>query len=157
MYKFLSKNGQVIAFGLGLILTVVFFISVFGGIEEFNLMPEETQAETSIFNVGIWAAIILSVLCVIAAIAFGIFQMVTNPKGALMGIVGIAFLAIVVLAFYFGMDAESGSAGVKAAMVENAITSNQSAMINAGLGTALVLGFGAVAAFVLSEIYNIFK
>jgi hypothetical protein len=157
MYKFLSKNGQMLAFGLGLVLTVVFFISVFGGIEEFNLMPEETQAETSIFNIGIWAAIVLAVLCVIASIAFGLFQMITNPKGALIGIIGIAGLAVVVLAFYFGMDADGGSAGVVAAMEENAITVNQSKMINAGLGTALVLGFGAIAAFVLSEIYNIFK
>jgi len=41
MYKFLSKNGQLLAFVLGLVITAIFMFSVFSGLDTFNALAED--------------------------------------------------------------------------------------------------------------------
>ena len=36
MYKFLTKNGQLIAFGLGALITIIFLGVALSGMDEFN-------------------------------------------------------------------------------------------------------------------------
>ena len=98
MYNYLTKNGQVIAFGLGLLLSLVFFMIAFGGLEEFNALEEKARPaseEGNIFLFGLYSATGLAILCVIAMLGFGIYPVATDPKGALRGILG--FVAVVVV------------------------------------------------------------
>ena len=46
MYKFLSSNGQVLAFGLGALLSVLFLVSWLGGQESLNALPDDEKFKT---------------------------------------------------------------------------------------------------------------
>ena len=53
MYKFLAKHGQMLAFGLGIFVVLLFLIFAWMGLSEFNNMEEEAQTGSNIFNVGL--------------------------------------------------------------------------------------------------------
>ncbi len=162
MYNFLTKNGQTIAFGLGVVLVAIYFISVNSGLNEFNLLPEEQQSQTSIFNFGLNAAIGLTILSAIAMLVFGIYQIATNVKGSLKGIIGIAVLIIVFIVSY---NMSSGTAeteyiadAIKKYETDGRkITEGNLKFIGGSISTALVVITIAAGAFVLSEIRNFFK
>ncbi|MBK7342975.1 MAG: hypothetical protein IPJ06_07665 [Saprospiraceae bacterium] len=48
MYQFLNKYGQVAAFGLGLLITIVFFAIALAGADEFNGLSKEAQFQSGI-------------------------------------------------------------------------------------------------------------
>ena len=156
MYKFLTKNGQLLAFGLGVLVTIVFLLVIFAGLSDFNMLSKEEQFQSSIFNFGLSAAIALTVLAAVAAIAWGIFQMVTNPKGSLKGLVGVGALVVVFLIFYALASPETAGP-VKKVLLDFNVSDNQSKLISGSLYTALVLGIGDAVAFVVSEVINLFK
>lgn len=155
MYKFLSKNGQLVAFLIGLVITAIFLFSVFSGLSEFNALAEDQRATTNIFNFGLYAAAALTAICAITALLFGVVQTLTNPKGALTAIAALIGLA----ALFFAGQAIAGenSAGVVKMMGEFNVTDAQGTFINGAIGGGLLLMGLAMAAFVLSEIRNLFK
>ncbi len=158
MYQFLVKRGQAVGFGLGLLITVVFLISVFSGLERYSTMPEEEQVNTTIFNAGLYGAIALAVIAAVAMILFGLIHILSNFKGSLRGIIGFAALVVVFLVAYGTASGEAQ--GIIKGAVEKAgstITPGNLKFISGGITTALVLVAGAAAAFVLSEIRNFFK
>ncbi len=162
MYNFLTKNGQTIAFLLGVTLVAVFLINVTAGMASFEALPEEQQAETGIFNFGLSGAIVLVIVAAIAMLLFGIFQVVTNIKGSLKGIIGLVVLGLVFLIAY------NTTSGDPNPFIQGAIDKFQSAgngtitegnlkFIGGGITTVGVLVGIAVAAFVIAEIRNLFK
>ena len=156
MYKTLTKYGQLGAFLLGLIVIVVFFISVNSGLEEFNAMAKDDRPTTSIFNAGIYLTLGLLIVCAVVAVLFGLYQMVTNPKGALKAIIALAVLAILFFALYSSSAAETE--GIVGAAVEKFnVTDSSSKIISAGIKSTLILLALSVLAFVASEIRNFFK
>lgn len=155
MYNFLSKNGQLFAFLLGLIITVIFLFSVFGGLDEFNALAEEQRGTTGIFDFGLYAAIGLTILCGVLALLFGLGQTLFNPKGAIKGIIGLAVLAAV---YFIGQSmAGVDTAGVINTMKEFGVTGGQSSFINGAIGGGLILLGIAAVVFVISELLNFFK
>lgn len=156
MYKFLTKNGQLLAFGLGVLVTILFLVIIFAGLGEYNMLSKEEQFQSSIFNFGLAASIALTVLAGVAAIAWGLFQMVTNPKGSLKGLIGIAGLVVVFLIFY-AMATPETSGPVYKVLLDFGVTDTQSKLISGSLSTALILAIGAAVAFVVSEVINLFK
>lgn len=148
MYNFLIKKGQLVAFGVGLLITVIFLISVLSGVAEFDMMPEEQQGETSIFNPGISGAIILVVIAALAMLLFGLFQVFTNLKGSLKGLIGLGVLIVVFLIGYSSSGTDCNEEGMSAAACQ---------FVGGGITTALVLAGLAALAFVASEIRNFFK
>lgn len=155
MYKFLIKHGQVVAFGLGLLIILIFFGSVSAGMEEFSMLPEDQQKTSDIFNFGLYAAIVLSVLCAAVAILFGIYHVVDNPKGSLKGLLGVG--ALLAIFFVARSMAAPDTGKVAETAAEFNVTPSQSATISAALVTALVMASIAALAVVLSEIRNFFK
>lgn len=155
MYNFLSKNGQLFAFLLGLIVTAIFLFSVFGGLDEFNALAEDQRGTTNIFNFGLYAAAGLTVLCAAFALLFGLFQTFSDPKGALKGIIGLAMLA----GLYFAGQAMAGAdtAKVVDTLREFKVTDGQSGFINGAIGGGLLMLGLAMVIFILSEIRNFFK
>lgn len=155
MYKFLAKNGQTIAFGIGVLVTALFLISIFSGLETFSMQSDEEQFQTGIFDLGIIAAIGLAILCFIAAVVFGLMQMLGNIKGSLKGLLGIAALLAV---FFIAFSMAAPSTGELATVEETfKVTSGQSKFISAAIFSATAMALLAAASFVISEIVGFFK
>ena len=156
MYNLLVKHGQLIAFGLGLVITVVFLISVLGGLSGFQALEEGQQGTTTIFNAGLYGAILLTVLCVAGILIFGLYHTATNLKAASKFLIGFVALIVVFFVFYsMGAETETGKLG--ATLEKFNITGGVSKFISGALGTALTLAALAAGAFLLSEVRNLFK
>ncbi len=166
MYNFLSKNGQVVAFGLGVLLIVVFLVMSVpsAGGYYFENMSDEDIYKVDIFNFGIAAAIVLAVLCAAAMLLFGVFQMATNPKGSMKGILGVAVLVILFVVFY-SMAAGDADHPTVAQAIEKyedssegrAITAGNLKFISGATATGVLMIGLAFAALVITGIRNFFK
>ncbi|MBK8505623.1 MAG: hypothetical protein IPL46_27555 [Saprospiraceae bacterium] len=156
MYKLLTKHGQVAAFGVGLLVILIFLVSVFSGIDGFNALSKEDQYASTIFDIGIQLTIILFIVCAVVAVLFAIYQMISNPKGAIKGIVALVVL-VIAFAVLYGMSVPETTGPVAEAVKEFGLTETQSKGVSAGIKSTLILGGLAVAAFVFSEIRNLFK
>ncbi|RMG85061.1 MAG: hypothetical protein D6714_06730 [Bacteroidetes bacterium] len=156
MYNFLTKNGQVVAFGLGLVLSLLFYAVASSGLEAFNAIPEKEQPaspEGNIFLFGIYAAVALVALCILALLAFGIYQMITNPKEAVKGIIGVVILAVI-----FGIAYATSSDEISSTWnTEDVITPAISKYVGASIRTTGILIGISILAFIASEIRNFFK
>ncbi|KGE89432.1 hypothetical protein [Phaeodactylibacter xiamenensis] len=161
MYKFLTKNGQTLAFGLGVLITVIFLISVVSNMGEFTAMAEEKQMETTIFDFGLYGAMALAVIAAAAMVIFGLAQVVTSFKSSMKGILGFVALLVVFFVSYSMTDTDISP------YIQGAIdkfeqggaefTEGNLKFISGGISTTIVLVVVAAAAFVVSEITNLFK
>lgn len=156
MYKILTKHGQLAAFSLGLLVIIIFMVSVMSGIEGFNALSKEDQYSSTIFDMGIRLTLVLLAICALAALLFALYQTVTHPKAALKGIISLVVLVILFGVLYSTSVAET-TGPVADAVQEFGLSENQSKMVSAGIKSTLLLGGVAVAAFVISEIRNLFK
>ena len=156
MYQFLTKNGQLLAFGLGLVIAVIFLLSVFGGVDTFDALPKEEKGTTTIFNFGLMAAIALTVLCFIAALVFGIWQLIQHPKGSIKMLIGLGVM-LVIFFIFFGSAQDETSGKLFELVQENNISSTQNKFITGALWTGVVLALLAAGTFVVSEVRNLFK
>ncbi len=157
MYNFLSKNGQVIAFSVGAALTALFLLSAFSGLETFNMQSKEDQWTTNIFNVGFYAAIALTAICLAAAVVFGLLQMFGNFKGALKGIIGIVALVAIFFVIYSAVDPSAAPADVRAVEEQFEVTAEQSKFISGSIITTIALAGLALATFLIFEVINFFR
>lgn len=158
MYKTLTKNGQMFAFGLGLLLTLAFLGSIFSGIDAFNAFGEKDPAryDTTIFNLGIYAVIALAVLCAAAMLFFGIYQVATDIKGSMKGLIGFGVLLAIFGIAYSTATVETG--GIWDGLYKNfEVSAGNSKFISGAIATCLAMVGIAVVSFVLSEIRNFFK
>ncbi len=157
MYKFLTKNGQAVAFIGGLVITVFFFLIAINGMNKFNALPKEEQFTTSIFDFGLMGAIALIVVAAVATIAFALLQIFGNLRSSLAGIIGVVAMVGIFLVSYATASGEVTSDIARA--VENAggVSANNLKIIGGGITTALIMLGLATLAFVGSEIRNFFK
>lgn len=156
MYNFLTKHGTAVAFGLGVLVTLIALLTILGGLDEFNMLSDEEKGTTSIFNPAISMAIALTIACAVAILGFGLFHVVMDPRSALKFIIGFAVIIGLVFLFYSMADVEtSGKIGT---LIENGeLSANTSKWISGALSTTLVLLAGTFLAFIVSEIRNLFK
>lgn len=158
MYNFLTKNGQLLAFGLGLLITIIFLISVLGGMDGFNALGEDDKGTTGIFNAGLWAAIILVILGGIAIVLFGVYHAIQDPKGAMKFLIGIAGLLVVFFIFYAMAKPVTEEDGKIFSILQKFnISEGVHKFISGALATTVSLALLAAAAFLLSEVRNLFK
>ena len=154
MYKFLTKNGQLLAFGFGSLITVIFLLMVNGGVEEFtDLGKNPERFQTTIFDFGLMAAIGLAIAAAVIWLLFGLFQTVTNPKGAIKFLVGIAVIGIL---FGIAYNMADGNVTQKWADDFN-ITEGISKFVGGAITTTVGLCIAATVIFVLGELRNFFK
>jgi len=155
MYKFLAKNGQLVAFGVGVLITAGFLAGVLGGIENFMATAEDQRNQSDIFNFGLYAVIALTILGFVVALGFGLFQTLSNPKGAIKGIAG---LALIVGLFFAGQAlAGADSEGVKDALTEFNVTDGQSSIINGSIVGGIILAALTGIAFVGGELMSFIR
>ena len=159
MYTFLTRNGQTLAFGLGLVIVVLSLIIIFTNGDQFATIDDENNLaryDTTIFNFIMYAAAALIVACAIAAVLFGIYQVATNPKGALKGLIGLGLVVVLLLILYSTADPDT------AMLAEQAkdgffVNEGQSKFISGLISTALIMAGGAVLALAVSEVIAFFK
>lgn len=156
MYDFLVKRGEMLAFGLGIILVLIFLGTSLPNLDAFNALPEEQQNQSDIFNTGLWLAIILGGITAVVALGFGLLQLVTNPKGSIKVLLGLAVLAVIFGIFYATAEVETTGSIVKAS-ADFGVDDTTSKMITAAIRTAGTLTIVSVVAFILAELYNAFK
>ncbi len=156
MYKFLSKNGQAVAFGLGALLSALFLITWLTGAESLQAMAEEERPTTKIFDFGLLGAAFLVVAAAAALIVFGIIQTADNFKNSLKGIIGVVVLVAIFLIAFATSSVET--TGIVAEAAEKMGTSSNTVkMIGAGLTTMIILFAVTLVALIGSEVRNFFK
>lgn len=117
MYQFLTKHGQTLAFGIGLLLTVVFLGTVLSSDTGAIEAPDGTKDySVSMFNFGLWAAILLTVICAIAMVLFGVVQVASNLKRSWQGLAGLALLVVIFIIGYNLAPAEPDNRQIQLAI-----------------------------------------
>ena len=159
MYRFLTKNGQTLAFGLGAAVVVISLLIIFTNSGDFAAIADENNPnryDTGIFDFIMYASAALIVLCAIAAVLFGIYQVATNPKGAIKGLIGLALIVVLLVVLYSTADPNLDMLAVQAKdgfFVEP----GESKFISGLIWTALAMAGGAVLALAVSEVISFFK
>lgn len=166
MYKFLTKNGQLLAILLGVAVVAIFLITVFSGLgaegysvgDDLNQImkdaPEGEKPAFDFFNLGLGLTIGLIFIAAIAAVIFGLWQLISAPKQSLKGILGVVAIAAIFFAFYSSAEPAMANAGI---LDKFDVSDNVSKLISGGIWTTLILLAGAFAIMVLSEVRNLFK
>jgi len=105
MYAFLNKYGQALAFGVGVLVTLIFLVSIFSApeAEMESWLSESAGADkynTSAFDFGLYGSIFLTIIAFIIALVFGIGQLASDPKGSVKGLIGLAVLLVICFISY---------------------------------------------------------
>ncbi len=156
MYKFLSSNGQVLAFGLGALLSVLFLVSWLGGQESLNALPDDEKFKTGIFDAGILGATALVIIAALMLVGFGLYQTATDFKKSLKSIIGVVALILVfIIAYSTSTPDKTGMVGDAA--IKMGVSDNTQKLIGGGLTTMYIMMGLSLLALAASEIRNIFK
>lgn len=145
MYNFLSKNGQLVAFLVGVVLVLIFLAMAVpsAGDYYFDTMDDADIFGVDIFNFGILAAIALAALCAVGMILFGLYHVASNPKGSIKGILGVIAIVGLMFLFYTMASGEPDHATIAGA-VEKYETSSEGRFISEGnlkwIGSAIRMG-----------------
>lgn len=166
MYKFLTKNGQLLAILLGVAVVAIYLITVFSGLgaegysvgDDLNQImkdaPEGEKPGFDFFNLGLGLTIALIGLAALAAVVFGLWQLITSPKQSLKGILGVAAIAILFFAFYSSANPEMADPEI---LDKFNVGEGASKFISGGIWTTLILLGASFAIMILGEVLNIFK
>ncbi len=163
MYKLLTSKGQLIAIAIGVISVLISLGSIISGVnskysmsEDLNaLMKSNPEATFDFFNPAISVVILLVVVAALAAVLFGIFGLISNPKGSLKFILGFAGIAILFFILYSTAEADTGRLTMLTEKFN--VSDNVSKLITGGVKTVVIsIGFAFIAAVVM-EIMNLFK
>lgn len=165
MYKFLTKNGQSMALGLGVLVILIFLVSTYLGFSsmgydmstDLNKLSDAEQADIQFFNPGIFLTVaMIAVAFVLAFIVFGIADLIKFPKNAIKFAIGLIGLIVVFYILY--ATSSFDSAGRMETLNERfEITESISKFISGGIKTTLgLLGFSILAVMV-GEIWALFK
>jgi len=165
MYQLLAKKGQLFAILLGVLVCAIFLGSVFSGLgssgytvgDDLNaIMKANPDQSFSFFDIGLQLTLALIVIGLVAAVLFGLFQLVTAPKQSIKGIIGIAVIAVLFFALYSSAGTDTDSV-IGPIIAKFNVTDNVSKLISGGIMTTLILGGLSLASMVLFEVYNLFK
>ncbi len=158
-YKFLSKNGPLIAFLVTLVVLIITLIPIFSGLESFNNVAAAQQSyskEGEMFNTGIYLTAVLLVIGVIAIILFSIAQVFMQPKASMKSLIALGILAVVFFILY-GMADAKGTGSLAQTIERFSLSESISKVVSAGIQLTLLLGVFSVILAVIMEIWNYFK
>ena len=118
------------------------------------LADQPKSDEGSIFMPGITITVLLIILGAAAILIFSIIQIISNPKGAMRGLIGLVGLLVI-----FGIAYAMASNEVNPEWHKEGdiITPGISQYVGSAISTTGILIGLALLAFVVSEIRNFFK
>jgi hypothetical protein len=151
----LSRNGSTIAFGLGSAVVAIFLISVFSQIGEKSTVEELTA--TNIFDLGLQLTIVLTALCALAILFFGVFHIVADFKGAVKGLIGVGILAAIFGVAYATATPEVAGNPIFDTIETFKISAGVSKFISGAIIATLATLLIAAVSLVGSAIVNLIK
>ncbi|MEM1321638.1 MAG: hypothetical protein AAGG75_15380 [Bacteroidota bacterium] len=154
MYKFLARNGQLLAFGFGILVSAIFLIPVLSGLDAFTALPEDQRGTTNIFTPGLGVSTFLIIAGFVLMLLFGIYQIATNFKNSIVGIGGFAAILVI---FLIGRGMGADNTPIQATLDTFEITESASGIIDGGIRVLFAMLIIAGLAFVISEVRNFFK
>ncbi len=165
MYKFLTKNGQALAFGLGGLVVAIFLITALTGLSsagyevgtDLNKLSADQKAGMNFFNIGIGLTVFMAALAgFLALVVFGITDLMKFPKSAIK--FGIGLLALLAVFFVLYSTASGEATGSLARIIDKFnVTDGVSKFISAGIWTTIGLALSAAGIMFVAEIRNMFK
>ena len=166
LYKFFTGRGQMVGFLMGVGLVLLTILTAVSGIksagydvgEDFNrILKSEGNTETfDFFNMVTWIPTALVILIIGVIIIFGIMQLISNPKGSIKILGGLAALLVIAFVFYSMAEPETtGKIGMLHEKFE--VSDTASKWISGGIKSVGVLFGGALLTMFLFEIRNLFK
>ncbi len=163
MYKFLTKNGQMVAFGLGILVIAIFLISIFTGIDEWagqltsEGLKDVNVEDIKIFDMGLGITIFLAIAAAfLAFVLFGALNLAKFPKDAIKLIGLVIGLLVVFFIFYSMGDVETTGKLGELHQSEN-LSDGTSKFISGGIWTAIGLALVAFVTMFAGELRNAFK
>jgi len=114
MYKLLTSKGQLLAIIIGLLSTLIAIGSIVSGVtskysmsEDLNAVLKNDQINESFdfFNPAVYVIVGLIIAALVLAVVFGLIGLLSDPKGSLKFLLGLAALAVLFFALYSSSDA----------------------------------------------------
>ena len=163
MYNFLTKNGQTIAFSLGALIVLAFYGIAMGNgdmdqFTEWDMdgVKNPERYGLGLFDFGLKITVVLIIIAAVLMVAFGGFQAITNIKGSLGAIAGLAIIGIIFAAGY--SSTELLDTGLEAAASKKfELTDSVRKFVGGSITTGVALIGLATLGLVVSEIRNFFK
>ncbi|MEM6394934.1 MAG: hypothetical protein AAF741_01205 [Bacteroidota bacterium] len=149
MYEFLKNKGQILALGVGAVISVLFIILFFttGDAALTAESPDAEKYASSSLSFGISATLLLLGICAAAALIFGVMQVADNPKGSMKGLIGLGIVAVLVI---LGVATASGSPEADGPMlIESVANFNDASGGEMSSGTYKFIGGSIVASLIL--------
>ena len=154
-YKFLSKNGVTVGFGVSVLAILITVVPILLGLSALEPLPQKEQAfapEGNIFYPGIYVSAVLLIAAVALALGLSLLNIAKHPKEAKKSMISFAILVVIFGALYAVASSE---------IPENLLVFDVSEtiykVVGAGIALTLILGLGAVVAIVVMEVMNFFK
>jgi len=162
MYKLLTKRGQLFAFLLGAISTVIVVGSITGNSNKHLLdAPDAAKraveiADTGILNIGLNVVAALVFVALAATVIFGLLNLVSNFKSSLKFIIGFSIM----LSLFFILKTTAAHETVGSlveTMQEFNIDQNLSKGISAAIKGTVIMTVIAIGSMIIFELINMFK
>lgn len=164
LFKFFTSKGQLAAFALGLICSLIAVGSIVGGVnsnysmsDDLNsIMKSNPEASFDFFNPAISVVIFLIIVALVLAVVFGLLGLFSDLKGSMKFLIGLGL----VVALFFILYATAGveTTGRLGMLTEKFnVSDNVSRLITAGTKTAVYSIIVAAVAAAVMEIMNLFK
>lgn len=165
MYKFLTKNGQSLALGLGVLVIAIFLINIYTGFNaanydmsvDLNKLPDEEIAGIGFFDTGIFLTVcMIGIAFFLAFVVFGLTDLIKFPKNAIKIGGGLLVIGLIFFALY---STSSFDEAGRFAKLNNDfdITEGISKFISGGIKTTLGLLIFSGIALVVGELWSAFK
>lgn len=164
MYKLLTSKGQLFAILLGVLSVAIALGTIISGVKSNYSMSENlndvlknnADANFDFFNPAINIVVVLVVLACLAMLLFGVVHLLSDPKGSIKAIIGLAL--VVGLFFILYSSAEVGGTAKLAELIDkNDLSDNVAKLISGGVKTAVIAAMIAFFAAVVMEVINLFK
>jgi len=166
LYKFFTGKGQMVGFLLGVGLVLITILTAVTGMrsagystgEDFNrILKSESNTETfDFFNLVTLIPTALVLLIIGVIIVFGVIQLVSNPKGSIKILGGLAALLIIAFVFYSMAEPETtGKIGMLHEKFD--VSDTASRWISGGIKSVGVLFGASLLLMFVFEIRNLFK
>jgi len=165
MYSFLNKYGQALAFGLGIVVTLIFLAIIFSdpATDTLSTMSDEDKYNSSMFNFGLGTSILMTVLAAAGMLLFGVTQIFGNLKGSLKGIIGLGVVVALLLIAISATTGEPDHPQIQTAIdkFEDAqgttFTAGNMKFIGGSIITALVMMAASFVVLIVFGVRNFFK
>lgn len=172
MYKFLSRNGQLVTWIVGAVIVVAFFGTAFNAPD--TLGPQIFKDGTTplpaseildklvnihYFDVGFFATYALLGLAVAATLLLSLFNFVRNfSMDSLKNMIPVLVILVVFFIAYSTYQPEISDAyAVKKARVDFEVGANASQIVSGGITAALFALGAAFVSLVVLELFNFVK